>query len=278
LITYCGIAAAIGGGFITLISADLPALRAALCRYCVIGLSLGLLATAAGFFIQVALFAEQGISGLWHWPTAEILWNTTLGSSVQLRLGGLLVGLVFCWPRQPRGNRLLALAYGLMVLLLSASFTAVGHTLELSPLIRLLLAVHLLFVAGWIGSLWPLLRACGRLPGDELLVLMQRFSRWAIICVPLLGLAGGVMAYQLSGSIEALVGTGYGQLLLVKVVFFMLLLVLASLNKYRWLPALSSDADAVEPLARSIRWELCLALLVFAVTAALSGVLGPGLM
>ena len=134
-ITYYGVAAAVGGGFIAVISRDLPAQQRPLRRYCLLGLSLGLLATAAGFFIQVALFAEQGISGLWHWPTAGIMWNTTLGTSVQLRLGGFLLGLALCWAGLPRGNRTLALrgvlAYGVMALLLSTSFMAVGHTVQL---------------------------------------------------------------------------------------------------------------------------------------------------
>ena len=282
VVTYFGVAAAIGGSFIMLLSRDLPQLRQSLRGYCTLGLWLGLLATGLGFFIQVALFAELGISGLWHWPTAGILWNTNLGTSVQLRLGGLLLGLALFWAGGLGGNKYLVLrgwlAYGVMALLLSTSFVAVGHTVQLSPFIRLLLIVHLLFVAGWIGSLWPLVRACELLPSNTLALLMRRFGRLAIVGVPLLGVAGVTMAYQLLGSVEVLVGTVYGQLLLVKLVLFVVLLWLAAMNKWRWLPALSSREDAAAPLARSIRWELAVALVVFTLTAVLSSLLGPEVM
>jgi len=278
--TYLAVAAVVGGGFIALISRDLTQLQQATRRYSLLGLSLALLATTAGFFIQVALFAERGISGLWHWGTAGILWNTSVGTSMQLRLAGLLLALALCRVRVPAGNSLLAvsLGYGLMVLLLSSSFAVVGHTVQLPGLVRVLLAVHLVFVAGWIGSLWLLLLACSVLPPQALLMLMYRFSRWAMSCVPLLGLAGVVLAYLLLGSVEALVTTSYGQLLLVKLMLFMLLLTLAAVNKYRWLPALEHSTEAAPLLARSVRWELWLGLVVLGLTALLSGLLGPELM
>ena len=87
--------------------------------------------------------------------------------------------------------------------------------------------------------------------------LADLFGRWAIWIVPVLLIAGTIYAVMLVGSVEALVATPYGQVLMVKVGLVSGLLGLAALNKFRLAPALrDNQASALLRLRRSIDWEL----------------------
>ena len=106
---------------------------------------------------------------------------------------------------------------------------------------------------------------------------MELFGRCAAVIVPLLLLAGFVIAYQLVGSFDLLFGSDYGQLLLLKLMMVAAILSLAALHKWRLVPALNSDnnVQARAILAKSIIVEICLALLILSITTVLSTLVGP---
>ena len=92
--------------------------------------------------------------------------------------------------------------------------------------------------------------------------------------VPALIVAGFWMAWLLVGDLRALISTGYGQALLLKVLFVGLLLILAAANKLRFVPAmLDGDTKAAQHLARSIEVEALIVLAVLTTTATLTTVL-----
>ncbi len=79
------------------------------------------------------------------------------------------------------------------------------------------------------------------------------------------------MGYQLVGSFSALVGTGYGQALILKVLLVSALLLLAAANKLRFIPALrSGDPAAASHLSKSISIEWFVILAVLGMTAILT--------
>jgi copper transport protein len=108
-------------------------------------------------------------------------------------------------------------------------------------------------------------------PAGEAATIVKRFSILAVAAVIVLVAAGLVLAVlQLDGDWLALLTTGYGQLLLLKVLLVALLLLLASYNKGRLTPALARGEDgAAERLARAIRLEIVAVGLILAIAALL---------
>jgi putative copper resistance protein D len=84
-------------------------------------------------------------------------------------------------------------------------------------------------------------------------------------------IVGGYMSYQLVGSFPALIGTGYGQALIIKVLLVGLLIGLAAANKLRFVPALrSGDPVGASHLSKSISAEWFIILAVLGMTAILT--------
>ena len=87
---------------------------------------------------------------------------------------------------------------------------------------------------------------------------------------------GLARALSEAGSIGALLDTGYGVTLLVKIGLVIGLVALGSLNHFFWVPAVRrGDARGPRRFALNSRGELAIALGVLAATAVLTG-LAPG--
>src|SRR2546428_14084041 len=98
------------------------------------------------------------------------------------------------------------------------------------------------------------LRAVGRDEGADAYLYAalaaRRFSRCALAAIVVLALSGTVNAVAQVGSVAGLVGTPYGQLLLLKLGLLIPALALAALNRAVHLPRLSGDGLTVGPPAR----------------------------
>ena len=155
-----------------------------------------------------------------------------------------------------------------------AAFTLMGHT-SVTPH-RLaaagLLTLHLLVVAFWLGALWPLYLAAKKEQPAVTARVIEAFSLAAAWLVPLILLAGIGLTAVLIPSL-ATFRQPYGQLLLVKVSLFAVLLAMASLNKWRFGPA-CADGDTAA-FERTVVVEYALICVVLAVTAALTTFYSP---
>ena len=201
-------------------------------------------------------------------PYAEILRSSTwqLGASTSRGLSAAVAILgLFAILLALRRNQRLLLPIGAVVAIGSIALT--GHTGTASPswLMAPLLALHALLAGFWLGSLAPLLDALER--RKEPKHAIARFSRLAMIAVPLLVLLGIVLARIQLDAWEALNDTRYGLLVIAKVLLTALLLGLAALNKSVLTPLLPRSADR---MATAIRAELAIGLAILAVTAFLS--------
>ncbi|WP_328537880.1 copper resistance CopC/CopD family protein [Streptomyces sp. NBC_00344] len=113
--------------------------------------------------------------------------------------------------------------------------------------------VHLLAVAVWLGGLTALLVALFRVPAIET-AAVQRFSRIAFGAVCTLVATGVYQSWRQVGSWSALFGTGYGQLLMVKVGLVAVVICIAFFSR-RWTarlsrtPATENTVSAVEDAA-----------------------------
>ncbi len=105
-------------------------------------------------------------------------------------------------------------------------------------------------------------------------MLGHRFGQAASLIVPLLILAGLLMAWLLLGDPRALTSTGYGLALLTKLILVGIVMTLAAANKLRFVPAMQAgDSRAARHLVRSIEIETAVIFMVLAATATLTSVL-----
>lgn len=102
--------------------------------------------------------------------------------------------------------------------------------------------LHLLAVAAWLGGLAALLIALYRTP-DITAAAVRRFSRIAFVSVLVLTATGIYQSWRQVGSWSALTGTGYGQLLLVKVGLVAVLVGVAGISR-RWTARLATGGAA----------------------------------
>ncbi|MEV0491203.1 copper resistance CopC/CopD family protein [Streptomyces atratus] len=105
--------------------------------------------------------------------------------------------------------------------------------------------LHLLAVAAWLGGLAALLVALYRTP-DIGATAVRRFSRIAFGSVLVLTATGLYQSWRQVGSWSALAGTGYGQLLLVKVGLVAVLVGVAWISR-RWTARLTAGTTEVDP-------------------------------
>jgi putative copper resistance protein D len=104
---------------------------------------------------------------------------------------------------------------------------------------------------------------------------VRAFSRLALTLMIVVVGTGAANAWFQVGNVPALLGTRYGSLLLLKVGLLAPILLLALRNRARLLPRLAGDGPtvgrpAMAQLGRFVAGEAALALLILALTAALS--------
>jgi copper resistance protein D len=149
--------------------------------------------------------------------------------------------------------------------------------------------LHLVAAAAWTGSLVPfalLLAVVRRYPREAWAQLAgdatQRFSTLGIASVATVLGSGIVNAWILVGSVNGLIATQYGRLLMLKMALFVVMVAFAAMNRFWLTPRLalpSGSAAQLEALGRLTRnsvIEIALALMIFAIVGVL-GTLHPAI-
>lgn len=255
----------------------------------------GWAATTVGTLAEVAVqgpyVAGSGLGALGRWTLLDATLHTTFGGahSVRLLLLGALGATIWLLLRDLERSRLQEVA-GLLGLGVVLTYVFSGHASTQNPrwLATVSDTVHVTAMAAWLGGLIVVL-ACvlPRRDPDELRTVLPVFSRVAFAAVTLLAVTGAYQAWLGVGSWHALTATRYGQLVLVKIIAFVVLLALGNLSRIavqrRWsrpvvayamtdtvtlAPEPGASPD-VRRLARSVAAEAVLALGVLAVTAVL---------
>ncbi|MEL0437324.1 copper resistance D family protein [Phycobacter sp. K97] len=271
LLLFIGILGATGLVIIRMAFADLVSPVVGRMRRQATGLAgLSIMASAFGFMLRGAALTG-GADGMSDPEILGLLWQTPAGDVLILRLLGAGMIILGLWV--DRFGNWIALCGGLVALW---SFAQIGHILEAPVMgVQALLFLHLVGISFWIGVLGPL-RDLSRQPEhlDRAARLGHGFGQIAMVSVPAVLLAGVAMAWLLLGDPRALVTTGYGQTLLVKLALVAAVLMLATANKLRFVPAMQTgDHRAAGHLVRSIEFEAALILAALLVTAVLTSVL-----
>jgi len=205
-----------------------------LARQLTVGAALvGLAVLAVRFGIRAARISGMGLEGATDPMMLGFVWDSPLGTAAIWRgIGELAIVAILV----PRFGQWIALVGSVAI---ATSFAQVGHALgEPRAALVVLIVLHLLAAAFWVGALIPLRRAALSSDGAELL---HHFGNVAAFGVAVLIIAGTTLAWLLSGSVAALFGTAYGLGLLLKVAIVVMLLGFAAFNKLRLVPALRAE-------------------------------------
>ena len=176
---------------------------------------------------------------------------------------------------------------------LLASITWAGHagaTIGAERPIHLTVdSAHLIAAGLWPGCLLPLtlvlLQACRSSEPSLLLAagaITRRFSALSLLVVAALAATGLTNSYFLVGSLRALVTTGYGRLLMLKVLLFVIMIGFGACNLLRFKPQLAlaneqnaKQRDALRKLTRNVIAELCIGTLIVLIVGALGATPPP---
>jgi copper resistance protein D len=211
-------------------------------------------------------------AGMWDGSLLSMVLQAGPGRANLIRAIGLVLAAIGVSPPRPAWWAL----PGALVAATSFAWTGHAHALTPSLLPVLLLGVHLLGVAFWLGALAPL-EAVAR-AGDLscTAAAAARFSAAAVVIVAALLAAAATLLWLLLGGIGEIWLSAYGRWITLKLAFVAALLGVAAYNKLRLTPRLrAGDASAGRSLRAAIRLEMLLAVLALAATATLTTVAGP---
>jgi putative copper resistance protein D len=254
------------------------------------------LAAALAFFgISVIALIIQGAKIQHALPSPELLARyltmTQSGTVWLARTGyGIALALILWTLRRKAGLNLIRLL-ALLALPLVASRSLASHAVAVGENAKLVVAadsLHLIATALWAGGLLALWRIFylgnhhTNLPHDWMARLVNRFSCLALASVALLFSAGLYQSWIHVGSLDVLISTDYGNVLMLKLVLFIVMLAFGTLNFLSTKPRLAKPAEASSGqhsesrrALRRIGTESVIGLLIFSVTGLLT-VLPPG--
>jgi putative copper export protein/mono/diheme cytochrome c family protein len=202
--------------------------------------------------------------------------RTQFGQFLLLRCALLLLVLPLLTPRRVAiviAAVLAAIALAVQPMLGHAG--AIGGSVGTELIISEVM--HLLAAGAWLGGLLPLFITVGTLPHNAAATACHSFTPVGLAAVLVLGGTAVVQVAEFMGGLPGLFGTGYGQVALVKLGLFAVLLALAAFNRLVLTDQLAGTApDAARRHMRmSIATEAVLGTLVV-ITAAFLASHTPG--
>lgn len=282
LLIYAGFAQAVAIPFIAILCRFNQSILNQLKKISYISLLFALMAIIAYFFIQVAVFAEDGLSGAFEPFYIKLIWQSGVGEMTVWRIAAVIMALlnltlVYRHSHNPRPwlKVLSIVMYAAVLVMMAYSFSASGHVSELTGLAHFAIGLHVIVALGWLGSLWPLIIICRIFNKQAVARIMHRFGQSAMFMVALLIVAGGYLAFNLIDDFNALANTHYGQLFSLKLILVFYILLLAAFHKFILVPGLLKARKARQSLVGSMKAELIIGLAILVVTAILTTWVGP---
>ena len=239
-----------------------------------IGILIGFAALLSVCRIALLLGSMSGdVAGMFDSSLTRMVLGAGEGRATGARIIGLCLALLAVSPNP--NLRRPAILGGIIA---ATSFAWIGHVHALTPNIApsLLLCLHLLCAAFWLGALPPLwvIAAGGNEP--QIAAAAARFGKLALRVVALLLAAGVSLLLMLISSPAQLLTSDYGRLMSIKLLAAVALLGLAAWNKLRLTPKLvSRQARAVVLFRRSLAAEICVGAFILMITAAFTTLTGP---
>jgi putative copper resistance protein D len=230
------------------------------------------LATGAKILLMSAMMSGD-LAGMFDMAFARMILGAGEGLASGVRLAGLAL-CAFAVSSNPR-FRVLAPAGAAIA---SMSFAGIGHVHALWPNVApsLLLCLHLLCAAFWLGALAPLLITARDRNHSQIAEVAARFGKWALGVVVLLLSAGASLLWILMRDAAQFWSSDYGRMMAIKLFFVAALLGIAGANKLYLTPRLlQGHSKAFIWFRRSVQTEMVLGALILLITATFTTVTGP---
>ncbi len=213
--------------------------------------------------------------GIW-----TVLSDTRFGQVSTVRFAlAILLALAVGWPSAAATPKRRSVVAALIAIALLTSLAWVGHAGATPGAVGqfhlVADALHLVAAGAWIGGLPPLamLLACARRSQTPdwtaiTAAAVGRFSLLGIASVGTLLATGIINTWSLVGSVDSLIHTDYGQLLLLKIGLFAVMAGIAAINRLHLTPRLMT-AGAIGRLQRNSMAETALGFAVLLLVGAL---------
>ena len=226
----------------------------------------GSLITVASFFSVAGNMGGDFLSAF-----DPLMLQLTLESKAGIATLTSFLGFVFtlAWGRTITRWGVSASVMGAYIILFS--FVVFGHSTKNGEITQILLIVHLIGIAFWLGSLLPFRHICQSPEKHNLHLIAHRFGLFAMFYIGAAVSAGLVFVFLLLGGLVPLINTAYGNVLLTKLAVVSLLLMLGALNKFRLVPLLLEDEElGAKRLHSSVQFEIVLAFIILLITSFLT--------
>lgn len=235
-------------------------------RLMIVMAALAITLSIGAAFVRVRILSAGGLFDPLIW---EAMLRSRIGDALFIRVAGL--GLILLAATRLAFGPFVA---GVGALMVVGSYAVMGHSTLYSPRQELvaIVVVHLAGLAFWFGSLAPLSWVATR--GDaSAAALIEDWSRIAMGVVAILVLGGAIGAALLIRRVDLVLGSWYGNAFLAKMALAVVVLAMAARHKFVLSRRMAErQPDAGPALARSIRLEIAIMLLVFYATAELVSV------
>jgi len=283
LLNLLAMASIIGGGFGLIFLSNLDArINRHVALYMSTGIGVGVLGAVIFILLQVGAINQSGITGALDPQVANILIQSSLGYSAELRIVGYLIGILIVALLTLPGRKessgkipgiVASVLLVLAILMFGISFPLTGHVADLNILSKVAITLHATAVLWWVGSLYPLWYTCRVIRGSVLAPKMHRFGQMALIIVGILILTGGYLLFELLELPAGLVQSPYGISFSIKLAGVYVLLLLAAINRLILVPRLANYYEA-DLLQGTIMAEMIVAVAILLVTSYLTTFVG----
>ena len=246
-------------------------------RWQITCVAIGLTASILQVPIEAGAMAESGFVGMIDPFMLEIVWRSVIGDQAVFRVLAFIVTLiaVCTWKMKTDSSHFLNFSITfLMFGAITYSFTFTGHSADKGVWVQSILTLHIMAIASWVGSLWPLYKSCKLLPITLIKKLTEYFGQAAIVIVFVLIISGITLLVRYFNTFDELFTSNYGQLILVKLFFVSAMLLLGAWHKLFLVPDITQQQN-VDTLKKSISVEMLIALFVLIITSIFTTLVGP---
>jgi len=183
----------------------------------------------------------------------------------------LFIGFILIYFLPINFKKIFFIGNTLAIFIILFSFIVIGHSTKGGILTQSLVTIHLIGLSYWIGSLLPLKKMCNIADFKELKTITHSFGNYAVFYILALLIAGSIFSFILISDISNLFNTIYGNVLMIKILFAVLLISFGALNKLFLVPRLDiNNATTIIKLKRSINVEMIIVLIIFFLTSLLT--------
>ncbi|MCL7746110.1 copper resistance D family protein [Halalkalibacter alkaliphilus] len=228
-------------------------------------------------FSQLVIWAEFLTNGDFKdsalWKMIGLLSTTTMIGIIAWFRPLLIVLFILCIKRTEKKWPAVVL-----LLLFTLTFSLSGHAVPFNMVFSHFL--HILATGIWVGGLLGFVIYSFALDqsSEKLKFIHQRLSWFSIVAfvlVVVIGFTGFIMSFAYIGTWESLTTSQYGDLLIWKIILFIVILMIAAFHRLVWLPKLNKAEKSLDKQKtfNKLVWTIRIELLVITAAIIIAGLL-----